>query len=98
MGFGCSFSDCFRCFDRCRLRRGGRLFWSALVGLFVRWRRLSDGNDWRLLFVDLGEHDGPGRRFVAAAAGGFVEAEGLQSSCKSKEEQGGSDEDTGVEM
>jgi len=48
--------------------------------------------------VDLSEHDGPGGRFVAAAAGGFVEAEGLEGSGKGKEKQGGSDEDADVEM
>ncbi len=65
---------------------------------FVQWRRFSDGNDWGLLFVDLAKHDGPGGRFVAAATGGFVEAEDLECPGKGKEEQGGSDEDAGVEM
>ena len=48
--------------------------------------------------MDLAEGDGPGGRFVAAAAGGFVEAEGLEGSGEGEEEQGGSDEDAEVEM
>jgi hypothetical protein len=51
-----------------------------------------------LLFVDLAQGYGPCGRFVAAATGGFVEAEGLEGSGKSKEKQGGSDEDADVEM
>jgi hypothetical protein len=48
--------------------------------------------------VDLAKHNGPGGRFVAAATGGFVEAEGLEGSGKSKEEKSGSDKDASVEM
>jgi hypothetical protein len=51
-----------------------------------------------LPFVDLGEHDGLGGRFVAAAAGGLVKAESLEGSGKGKKEQGGSNEDAGIEM
>ena len=46
----------------------------------------------------LSQSGGPGRRFVVAATGGFVEAEGLKRSCKGEEDQRGSNEDTKVEM
>jgi hypothetical protein len=61
-------------------------------------RELSCGDDRSLLFVDLAEGDGPGGRFVVAAAGGLVKIEGLEGSGKGEEEQGRSDEDAGVEM
>jgi len=48
--------------------------------------------------VDLTEDDGPGWRFIAAATGSFMEAKGLESPGKSKEDQGRRDEDTEVEM
>jgi len=74
--------------------RGDRLVCSCLLW----WRELSDRDDGRLFFVDLSQQDRPGRRFVAAASGGFVEAEGLEGSGKRKEEQGWGDEDANVEM
>jgi hypothetical protein len=51
-----------------------------------------------LLLVKLGEGDDPGRWLVVAAARGFVEAEGLESSREGEEEEGGRDEDADVEM
>ncbi len=48
--------------------------------------------------MDLAQGDGPGRWFVAAAAGGFVEAEGLEGSGEGEEEQGGCSEDAEVEV
>lgn len=48
--------------------------------------------------MNLTEHDGPGWRFVAAAASSFVEAEGLEGSSKRKEEQRRRDEDTKIEV
>jgi hypothetical protein len=48
--------------------------------------------------VDLAEHHGPGRWFVAAAAGGFVEAEGLKGTGKSEEKQRRGDEDADVKI
>ena len=46
----------------------------------------------------LSQSGSPGRRFVVAAAGSFVEAEGLERSGKGEEEQRGTNEDTKVEM
>jgi hypothetical protein len=65
---------------------------------FVWRRKFSDGERGCLLFVDLGEGDDPGWRFVAAAAGGFVQAEGLESAGEGEENQGWSDEDAEIEM
>jgi len=102
---GCVGRFCCRGPSWLRRGRGGRerLFlsggiWGCFVGRFVLRGRLSDRDDTGLLLVDLGEHDGPGGRFVAAATRGFVEAEGLESSRKSEEEQRRGDEDADVEM
>ena len=65
---------------------------------FVRWWELSDWDDGCLLFVDLSESDRPGGWFIAAAAGGFVKAEGLEGSGESEEEQGWGDEDAKVKV
>ena len=48
--------------------------------------------------MDLAEDDGPGRWFVAAAAGGFMQAKGLEGSGEGKEEQGGRDEDSEIKV
>ena len=98
--FGCSFVGWFGCFGWCRAEScgdwtlsgvalsagfsGGGSFLTGTMGVCFLWI-------WR-------EHDGPGGRFVAAAAGGFVEAEGLEGAGEGEEEQGGSDEDADVEM
>ena len=54
-------------------------------GLSGGRRELPDGDRHGLLFVDLGEGGDPGGRLVGAAAGGFVEAEGLERSGKGEE-------------
>ena len=77
---------------------GCGFFSGSFVGGFVWGRSFSDGNDGGLLFVDLAEGYGPGGWFVAAAAGGFVEAEGLESSGEGEEEKRGGDEDADVEV
>jgi hypothetical protein len=74
------------------------LVWGDFVWLFVRRRELSDRDYRRLLFVDLGKSDSPGGRFVVAATGGFVEAEGLERSGEGEEEKRWSYEDTCVEV
>ena len=80
---------------------------AGVCGLFGRafhlcgslwWRGLSDRDDRRLFLVNLCEQHGPGGRLVAAAAGGFVQAEGLERSGKGEEEQRGSNEDAKIEM
>ena len=48
--------------------------------------------------MDLREQDGPGGRFVTAAARCLVEAEGLECSGEGEEEHSGDDEDADVEM
>ena len=48
--------------------------------------------------MNLAEHDGPGWRLVAAAAGGLVQAEGLERSGKGEEDQRGGDKDAQIEV
>jgi hypothetical protein len=51
-----------------------------------------------LLLVELREGDDPGRWFIAAAACGFVQAEGLERAGEGEEEQRRGDEDAEIEM
>ena len=91
---------------------GGRLAFA--LGLALTWVVVLTGwpgigpgvgrwgpsyrHDGALFLVDLPEGDGPGGRFVAAASGGFVEAEGLECSGEGEEDQGRRDEDAEIEM
>ena len=56
------------------------------------------GDRGRLLFVNLGKGDDPGRGLIGAATSGLVEAEGLERAGKGKEEQRWGDEDAEVKV
>jgi hypothetical protein len=76
----------------------GASFGSRIRGCSSLHWALADGHDWRLLFVNLSEGDGPGRWLVGASACGFVQAEGLESAGKGEKDQGRRRKDSEIEV
>ena len=61
--------------------------------------RLADGDDGRLLFMDLAHDDEPmGGLVVRVIAVGFMQSEGLNGSADGEEHKGRRDEDTEVKV
>jgi hypothetical protein len=70
-----------------RFRRS--FFSGGFFSRFVRGGTFLTGTTGDCFFVDLSQHHCPGGWFVAAAAGRFVEAEGLEGPVNAKKSSAG---------